>query len=187
MANASTYFNAPVIAAARDKSSLLHACQSSVEAIFLLRSDILSLHAQVEKIHNSGKKAFVHLDLMDGIAADQSGVRFVARCFKPDGLISTKPSLLRHAQVEGLITIQRIFLMDSSSLENGMRLAGQLSPDYIEVLPGIVPKAISRLAGALKPPIIAGGMITQPDEVRLALSAGAVAISTSCASLWSFR
>ena len=124
------------------------------------------------------------MDLIDGIAPDQAGIRFIARYLKPDGVISTKPSALRYARAEGLITIQRIFLMDSASLENGIRLVSQLSPDYVEILPGLVPKAIAYLSASLKQPVIAGGMITEADDVHQALGAGAVAVSTSNPDLW---
>jgi glycerol uptake operon antiterminator len=74
--------------------------------------------------------------------------------------------------------------VDSSSLETGARLVQASSPDYVEVMPGLVPLAIAHLRATLRQPVIAGGMITQPEQVRVALTAGAVAVSTSSQALW---
>lgn len=180
-------FDSRIIAAVRDRDSLLSACKSRVSAVFLLRGDVMSLRANIARIKDANKKAFVHMDLVDGIAADQAGIRFAAKYFRPDGVISTRPTLLRFARDEGLTTIQRIFLMDSASLETGVRHISQLSPDFVEVLPGLVPRAIAYLTANVKLPVIAGGMVTQAADVEIALSAGAVAVSTSNQSLWDLQ
>ena len=52
------------------------------------------------------------------------------------------------------------------------------------MLPGLVPKAITQLRGAVGKPIIAGGMITEQAEVEQALAAGAAGVSTSVEALW---
>ena len=56
----------------------------------------------------------------------------------------------------GLMTIQRLFIMDSASLRHGVNLLRTYEPDMLEVLPGLVPKAITQLRGAVGKPIIAG-------------------------------
>jgi glycerol uptake operon antiterminator len=179
-----TFARGRIIAAAKDSGAVLRACQSGVDTVFLLGGDILSVGQEIRRIRACGKQAFMHIDLVDGIARDAAGVRYVARCIAPDGVISTKAALLRVAQEEGLTTVQRIFLVDSSSLETGARLVQASSPDYVEVMPGLVPLAITHLRATLRQPVIAGGMITQPEQVRVALTAGAVAVSTSSQALW---
>jgi glycerol uptake operon antiterminator len=42
-----------------------------------------------------------------------------------------------------------------------------------------MPKVIRRIAGFIQKPIIAGGLISEREDVRLALDAGAVSVSTS--------
>lgn len=64
----------------------------------------------------------------------------------PDGIISTHPSLIRRARHQGLLTIQRAFILDSLSLNN---LSGQLEqgkPDFVEILPGIMPRVITEIS-----------------------------------------
>ena len=77
-----------------------------------------------------------------------------------------------------------MFLMDTQSLINGVRLLRASECDMVEVLPGLAPKAIRFMRGELAKPIIAGGMVTTLAEVRSALAAGALAVSTSSAELW---
>lgn len=173
-----------IIAAARDSGAVLRACASDVALIFLLGGDILSIEEDVRRIRQCGKQVFVHMDLIEGIARDSAGVRYLARRIAPDGVLSTKAQILRTASEEGLTTVQRIFLLDSSSMETGVRMVQTAQPDYVEVMPGLVPMAIERLRATLRQPIIAGGMITESNQVRVALGAGAVAVSTSSEALW---
>ncbi|MBE5761615.1 MAG: glycerol-3-phosphate responsive antiterminator [Clostridiales bacterium] len=178
------FFKSHVIAAVRDEEGVLEACSSPVSAAVLLGGDIMTMPGYVEKLRAHGKLSFVHIDLMEGIAKDSAGVRYIARQIRPDGLISTKAQLLHIGADEGLKTIMRMFLVDSASLIRGEKLARAASPDYIEVLPGLVPKAIIYLCSHLNIPVIAGGMITTGEDVKTAISAGAIAVSTSNKDLW---
>ena len=104
---------------------------------------------------------------------------------RADGLISTRPALLKAASELGAITIQRLFLMDSTSFEHGKRMLRNTPPDMAEVLPGIAPKAIRQLCEVLDKPVIAGGLISEPREIALALQSGATAVSVGDEKLWS--
>lgn len=177
----------PVIAAARTAKDAADAARSPVAAVFLLGGSILTLPEMVKALRNAGKYVFVHLDLCDGLGKDDAAVEWCARTLRPDGLISTRSQLLKRAGELNLMTIQRIFLVDSSSLSGGIRHLKANPPDMIEVLPGLVPKAITRLRDTLNLPVIAGGMITEEQEVRQALSAGALAVSSSESALWNMK
>ena len=178
----------PVIAAARDLEGALAAAKSESAAIFLLGGSILTLPEMTSAAQSTGKKVFAHLDLLEGLGHDTAAVEWCAKCAAPDGVISTRAPLLRHARDCGLLTIQRLFVMDSSSLQHGIRQLQKGAPDIVEVLPGLVPKAISQLVMALpKSEIIAGGMVTAENEVCAAIRAGAIGVSTSEAALWAIR
>lgn len=143
----------------------------------MLFGDLCNLSSLVQKIKEAGKIAIVHLDLIDGLAAKDVSVDYIAEQTRADGIISIKPALIRHAHQRGLLTIQRYFLLDSRVLEN---IAKNSSPaDFIEVLPGVMPKIIHQLSKTAGKPIIAGGMIRDKEDVLAALSAGAVAISST--------
>lgn len=140
----------------------------------------------VQDAHAGGKHVFLHLDLAEGLGRDDAAVRWCVDHLHVDGLISTRPSLLKLASELGVLTIQRLFLMDSSSFDHGKRLLKNTPPDMAEVLPGIAPKAIRQLCEALDKPVIAGGLVTEPREIALALQAGALAVSVGRPQLWHY-
>ncbi len=82
------------------------------------------------------------------------------------------------------MTVQRCFLLDSSSVKSGIEMAAKSNADFIELMPGVIPKAIKSMKRHINQPIIAGGMIDDDKDADAALSAGAVAVSTSCDKLW---
>ena len=132
----------------------------------------------------AGKAAFVHLDLIEGLAAREVTVDYIAGQTDADGVISTKPQLLRRAAEMGLVTVQRFFLLDSMAIENVSRHLDRDSAHFIEVLPGLMPKIIRRVAEAAGKPVIAGGLIEEKEDVVAALGAGAVAVSASNPAVW---
>jgi len=174
----------PVIAAIRSETDAAQAAKSPTAAVFLLGGSILTLSDTVTMLQGVGKAVFIHMDLCEGLGRDAAAVRWCARNLRPDGVISTKSQLLHAAKEEGLITIQRMFLMDSASLVSGMKMMKGCPPDLVELMPGLIPKAIRAVSGKLSIPVIAGGMITEADEVAGALQAGALAVSTSDRVLW---
>ncbi len=172
----------PIVAAAKSEKELVECLESRSRVIFLLFGDICTIAALVEQVKAVGKTAIVHLDLIDGLAPKDVSVDFIAEQTKADGIISTKNSLIRYAHQKGLLTIQRYFLLDSRVLEN---MEKNSSPaDFYEVLPGVMPKIIRQLAESTGKPIIAGGMIRDKEDVMNALSAGAVAISSTNRDVW---
>lgn len=177
----------PIIAAVRTRQQLECALTSPVAAIFLLGGSILTLPELVRVAREGKKRVFVHLDLLEGLGRDAAAVDWCAEQLCPDGMISTRAPLLRRAQDKGLVTIQRLFLMDSSSLNNGIRLLKANPPAMVEVLPGLVPRAIELVSREVGRPVIAGGMVTRTEEVAQALAAGALAVSTSEQGLWMER
>lgn len=174
----------PVIAAVRSPEAVDRALVAKSPVVFMLFGSILDVEEQVRRCKDAGKHVLLHLDLMEGLGADVAAVEWCARKVRPDGVISTRPKLLKAAAEEGLITVQRLFLMDSMSFDRSVKLLRSSAPGMAEVLPGLVPKAISQLAQSIDSPVIAGGMITEPAEVMRALRAGALAVSTGEQRLW---
>lgn len=174
----------PVIAATRTMDAVARAANTPVAAIFILGGTISNLKEMVSRAHDGNKYAFLHIDLAEGLGRDDAAVEWCVRELKVDGIISTRPSLIRRASELGVITIQRLFLMDSPSFEHGKRLLRATPPEMAEILPGIAPKAVKQLCAALDKPVIAGGMISERSEIIDALNAGAIAVSVSDERLW---
>ncbi len=174
----------PVIAAVRDDKQLHQAMLSSARIIFLLAGSINNLAERCRLLKAANRLCFLHLDLVAGLKPDQEGVLFIARQIRPHGIITTRPASIKWARAAGLLTVQRIFLLDSSALQDGSRHIKASDPDLVEVLPGVADKAISMAVSLFDRPLIAGGLISERSEILKALGAGALAVSTGEPELW---
>jgi len=174
----------PIIAAIHHSDFSKEAVSSQSEVIFLLSANILQIADLVQFLREQKKIVFVHADLIEGLGKDSTSVEYISKKIKPDGILSTKGNVLKRAKELGLITVQRIFLLDSRALNSGVEMIKQYNPDFVEVMPGLIPRGISELRNRIKQPIIAGGMITSKEDVISALKAGALAVSTSRRELW---
>ena len=172
-----------VIAAVRTEEDFCAALGSSATHIFLLYSNIMTIKKQLERAHALNKKLFVHIDMSDGIGRDSAGVAYLAE-LGVDGIISTRTGIIRAARDLSLTSVQRIFSIDSQATQTSANAAGNFHPSYIESMPGVIPKVISRFCSSTDIPIIAGGLVETAGEVAAALKAGAVAVSTGNKNLW---
>lgn len=161
--------------------------QKKLDVFFLLSGSLLEIQARVAFLKKLGKKVFVHADLIEGLAKDTTAIEYIQKHIKPDGIMSTRSHLLKFGKEVGLITVQRIFIIDSLSFESGAKMIENYMPDFVEVMPGIVPSVITELKEKISPPIIAGGMIKKKSDVIQALKAGAIAVSTSKKELWNLE
>ena len=181
---AETLLNEPVIAAVKTDKALTAALASPCSTVFLLASTLLTVDGLVRRIHEAGKLAVVHIDLVDGLSSREIAVDSLIALCSPDGIISTRPTLIRRARHRGLLTVQRAFILDSLSLTS---LSGQLEqgkPDFVEILPGIMPRVIAEISARTQVPVIAGGLLRDKADVMAAMRAGAAAVSTSAPGLW---
>lgn len=172
------------IAAVQKVEDIELAIQSPANIVFLLFGSIFNLKELVDQLKGAGKHVFIHMDFIEGIAPDRSGVAYAAQVIKPTGVISTKSHLIRGAKEAGLMAIQRIFLIDRSAVLRGIKAAEQSGPDAIEVMPGIMPRIIREMTDMTSLPIIAGGLVGNQKEIEEALEAGALAVSAGSSKLW---
>jgi glycerol uptake operon antiterminator len=173
----------PVILAVKSFEGLRECLKGKSGIVFVLFGDILTIPGIVAKIKEAGKLALVHADLIDGLTSQDVAADFLAEHTGADGILSIKPNLIKHAKSQGLLTIQRFFVLDSMSLFNIEKQFPLEHADAIEILPGLMPKIIRKISGISKIPVIAGGLISEWEDVRLALEAGAVSVSTTNISL----
>lgn len=81
-------------------------------------------------------------------------------------------------------TVMRFFILDSMSLENIRKQVDIFKPDFIEILPGIMPDMIREISGKFRVPVIAGGLIRTKSDIIGALEAGAIAVSSTNHRVW---
>ena len=176
--------DSPVIAAVKNLDGLEKSLASECRVVFILFGDLVEIAEIVDRVKSAGKLAMVHIDLIDGLSPRDVAVDFIAKNTDADGVISTKSNLVRHAKDRGLFTVQRFFVLDSISLANIGKQLPLESADLIEILPGVMPKIIRQLSGSTGKPIIAGGLISDKEDIMNALEAGAVAISSTNEKIW---
>ena len=173
----------PVIPAVKEPETLDRALCHDGAAVFLLCGDILNIAGLVDRVHRAGKQAVVHGDLVAGLAPREIAVDYLRSC-GADGIISTRPHIIRRGRELGMLTVLRVFAIDSKAVGNLQKETEMVTPDVIEILPGTLPKIIEKLSGRLPVPLIAGGLMTDKGDIVSALQAGALCASTSEEALW---
>ena len=152
--------------------------------VFILFGDICNIGTIVSQIKQADKVAMVHVDLITGLSGKEVAVDFIKNNTLADGIISTKPALIKRAGELSLDTTVRVFLLDSMAFENIEHQMAVARPDIIEILPGLMPKVIRRVCRLVRVPVIAGGLISDKEDVMAALSAGAISVSTTNPKVW---
>lgn len=173
----------PVLPAVKDEDALPRALRCESRVVFLLGGDLLSIRRWIGLTHEAGKQAAVHLDLVGGLAPREVAVDWLQQQ-GADGIISTRPHLIRRGRELGLLTVLRVFAIDSKAVGNLQKETEMVTPDVIEILPGTLPRVIERLSKKIPVPLIAGGLMTDKSDIVSALQAGALCASTSDEELW---
>ncbi|MCB7320505.1 glycerol-3-phosphate responsive antiterminator [Lacrimispora sp. 210928-DFI.3.58] len=175
----------PVIAAVKDMEGLAACCErEEIKIVFVLFGDICNISSIVKRIKDAGKISMVHIDLITGLSGKEVAVDFIKENTRADGIISTKPALIKRARELSLYTTLRVFVLDSMAFENIEKQMSVARPDVIEILPGLMPKVIKRVCKLVRVPVIAGGLISDKEDVMAALSAGAISVSTTNPKVW---
>jgi glycerol uptake operon antiterminator len=178
----------PVIAAFRDIESLRMQALDQTNVLFILGGTIFDLPIIVQQAKRYQKLVLVDIDLIKGIGKDAPGIRFLAIESQINGIITTRSNLVKCAQKEGLFAVQRVFILDSESLVGGLGAVEKSNPDAVEILPGLIlPKIMKKIRAITSIPVIAGGLITQKEEIREILASGAVGVSTTASHLFNFK
>lgn len=179
-----SFFGQRIVPAARSWKDFEALLDSPFPYLVLLDSHVAQVQSVVDEARRHGKRMLIHADLIDGLKNDESAAEFLCQRVRPDGLISTRAGVITKTKQNGLIAIQRLFLLDTGALEKSIKLVEKTKPDYIEVLPGIMPAMIKEVAERTGIPVLAGGLVRTVQDADQALEAGAVAVTTSRRELW---
>ncbi len=173
----------PVVPAVRGPDSALEAALAGDHpAIFVLGGDIFKVLARIGS-QSRRPQIYVNVDLVGGIASDASGLRFLSRYV--EGIISTHRHVIELAKTSGLITIQRLFAIDSGAVERGLKLIRRAQPRFVEILPALAYREIAaQYSEVLDLPVFAGGLLRSREDISAILEAGAVGVSASDQRLW---
>ncbi len=178
-----------VIPSVRRIRDLDRALASPSEYVLLTYVHIGNLQLLADKCGKAGKKVLVHADLIGGFRPDRDGIKLLRNMYRVDGLLTQSAQVVLAAKKARLVAIQRVFLMDSRSLERGLAAIAECAPDGIEVLPGVLAARYWDQFAQWEHEacLIAGGMVTTKEEATELFSCGYQAITASTPELWSER
>ncbi len=162
--------NQQVIPAARTVKQFDEIIASPFDYIVLLEVHISLLMSLKREAH--------------GLKTDNFAADFLCNDIRPAGIISTRSNMLMKAKARGIMAIQRVFLIDTIALEKSYSMIETAQPDYIELLPGIIPSMIQEIHERTQIPVITGGLVRTVDNIEEALAGGAIAVTTSNRQLW---
>lgn len=174
----------PSIAGIKDDAGLRLVLKSECRVVFILYGNVLTIQSIVKRLKDVGKMVFVNVDLIDGFAAKDVVVEFVKQHTQADGVLSSKASMIKAGRTLGLLTVHRFFVIDSFSYHNLAKQVDISKPDFVEIMPGCMPKVISWVVDAIRTPLIAGGLVCDHDDAIAALRAGAKAVSSTNPVVW---
>ena len=126
----------------------------------------------------------INVDLVGGVSADASALRFLSG--RIEGVISTHRHVIELARETDLLTIHRLFAIDSGAVELG---GGEADPARTTSLrrnpPALAyPKVAPAYPELLKRPVLAGGLLKSLEDISSILAGGVAAVSTSHQKLW---
>jgi glycerol uptake operon antiterminator len=173
-----------LIASIKSPKHLEQFLETEIQAAFLLTGNISVIKRYVDLLKQHNRMIFLHIEKISGISYDREGLKFLAKFVKPTGIVTTKSSLINYAKQEGLVAIQRLFLVDTDAVAQGLKTVQDIKPDALELMPGLIPEMIEKVVKKTSIPIITGGLIQNESHIQAALKAGATAVSTGKSWLW---
>lgn len=173
-----------IIALVYELDKLDNALNSKCEIIFLLAGNIFNLKEISNRVRSKNKGLYISIDSIDGFSKDTWGLEYIVKNICPDGIIASKPNLIKLSKDMGVFTIQRLFIYDSNSLKNSLNALKDIRPHAVELLPGIMPNIIKDIIDNTKLSLIASGLISDKDDLNQCFSAGALAVASSKEEIW---
>jgi len=174
----------PIIAAVRERAHLETALRSPLDLIFMMGGAMNEIGELVRRTHEADKRICLHVELVKGLGRDREAIEYLAEHIRPDGIVSTKPHLVQTAVDLGLTAVLQIFMIDTQAFLTGLNNIESTRAHAVEIMPGLMPSIIAKLAALFDIPIITAGLIKRPEEVRMMLDAGASGLAISEQSLW---
>ena len=98
-----------LIASVKEAKYLEKAAEANLSAVVLSIGNIGVIKGYVDFFKSRDIPVFIHLERVGGISYDREGIAFLSHYVKPDGIVTTRNTLIKLAKKQGLLTIQRHF------------------------------------------------------------------------------
>ncbi|WP_198084725.1 glycerol-3-phosphate responsive antiterminator [Variovorax sp. E3] len=174
----------PIIATLYGAEQIDAFIDSASEIAIVANVELRKLHGVVATITRADKIAIVNIDSCEGISPDKGGVEYLAE-IGATSLVSTRVATIQRANRAGLLTMQKVFVTDRSTWPRSVKALEQSDPNLVQLMPAPMLSHIAIKERNALPPIVASGFVSTHNDVRSALAAGAVAVSTSDTAMWS--
>ncbi len=157
--------------------------KSNMQYCILLNFDLIHLEEHIKAVQKENKIALVHLDYINGIAIDAHGCNYVINRLNADGILSANSAVILEAKNNKKIAIQRVFLVDTATLEKEITKINFCNPDYVELIPGIANEIYSTIEIHIHCNFIAGGLLKSVEQMYECIYNGASAVTVSSMNL----
>lgn len=176
----------PIIATLYGAEQIDSFVDSASEIAIVANVELRRLQAVVAAVTRADKVAIVNIDSCEGISPDKAGVEYLAE-IGATSLVSTRVATIQRANRAGLLTMQKVFVTDRSTWPRSLKALEQSDPNLVQLMPAPMLSHITLKERSALPPIVASGFVSTANDVRSALAAGAVAVSTSDSAMWNFE
>ncbi len=173
----------PCCPATTTGEQLERALRSHPGVLLILRANGLILGPSIDRIHKRGKLVAVHLDLVSGLRSDKTAVEWLAEA-GADAVVTSRGHLVAAIKQQSMTAIQRLLLVRHSQLAAGLHSIERGEPDAVEILPGVLLPQLRSILPVGGRPLLAGGFVRSPDDVKALLRSGAIAVTTTSEALW---
>jgi glycerol uptake operon antiterminator len=156
-------------------------------AVFLQGGTLAELSRTLDKFQQpelAGTAVFAHVDLIAGLENNEAGLEYLAELGRLAGVVTIHHHLAKPARRLGLLSIVRLFLSDSRSVERGEAIASKSQADAIEILPAAAAVKVAAELDKFGIPRITGGLCRTEADVREALASGCRSVTSTRPELW---
>src|SRR5690348_4632934 len=121
----------PVVPAVRDLTRLSQALAVGPSFVIVFAPAIDRVEAMAQQARAANVRLLMHADMMEGIASDAAGFRFLVECGVA-GVATTRTQTMTLAHQAGLLVTFRAFLIDSAALITVAKIVERNHPDIVE-------------------------------------------------------
>ena len=156
-------------------------------AVFLQGGTLAELPRTIDKFQQpelAHLTLFAHIDLISGLENSEAALEYLAELGRLAGVVTIHHHLAKPARRLGLLSVVRLFLSDSRSVERGEAIASKSQADAIEILPAAAAVKVAAELDKFGIPRIAGGLCRTEADVRETLDSGCRSVTTTRPELW---
>lgn len=176
-----------IVASVREIKHLDYALSLDNDYVLLSDVHIGNLSRLTEICHKAGKKVVVNYELIGGLGSDKIAFQMLKKMYHVDVVIGMNLGKMHMIRGENLKTMQRISLIDSMSIDAGLKMILDTKSDAIELRPGIYAiEYLSKFKAKYSGKFFAGGFVNTRELIIKAKEAGFDGVMTSTRDLWGY-